>query len=160
MDNNFNQTNYQSTNTMGTAPQKPNILMGALGALAATVVGTIVWILIATYLGYIFFFLGVGIAFLAMFLYEKLAKGIDIVGMIICLVLTCISIYVGIRYGYIGSIAHEFDCSMSEATEIFKFNYDFYPDFNSEYVRNMIMSYVVGVGYTVVMMVKGIKGNR
>lgn len=157
MDNNFNQTQPTTNYMAGTAPQKPNILMGTIGALIAAVVGTLAWILIATYTGYIIFLLGVGIAFLAMFLYQKLAKGMDIVGIIICTVLTCIAIYLGNRYGNICLLAHEMDCSVGDATDYFDWVYDLSSDVQMEYIKNMVMSYVVGIGYSVVMVTKGLK---
>ena len=176
MDNNFNQTNnqnmgqdvnqtqYQTQATtnygVGTVPQKPNILLGTLGALAAAVVGIIVWILIATFTGYVFFLVGAGIAFLAMFLYNKLAKGIDVVGMIICTVLTCIAIYLGNKFGYLCSIAFDLDCSIGDAQSLFDFSYEWDDSFKFDYIKNMILSYVVGAGYSVAMIFGGFKKKR
>ena len=157
MDNNFNQNQPAVNYAVGTVPQKPNVLMGSLGALAAAVVGTLVWILLATFTGYIIFILGAGIAFLAMFLYQKLAKGMDIVGIIICTVLTCIAIYLGNRFGNICLIAYEMDYSIGEASDVFELSYSWSEDFQMEYIKNMAMSYIVGIGYSIVMFVKGLK---
>lgn len=95
-----------------------------------------------------------------MFLYEKLAKKIDMVGMIICLVFTCIAIYLGNRYGYICSIANEFDCSIGDATKLFNLSCSIDESYNMDYIKNMILSYVIGIGYTVAMMFKSIKSGR
>ena len=156
--------NYQTQATTnygaGTVPQKPNILLGTLGALAAAVVGTFLWVLIATFTGYVFFLLGVGIAFLAIFLYTKLAKGIDTVGIIICTVFTCIAIYLGNKFGYLYSIAHDLDCTIGEAQKIFDYNYECTDAFKFDYIKNMVLSYIVGAGYSVAMVLGGFKKKR
>ncbi len=177
MDNNFNQSgnqnynanyeqpqynttnaggmgNYQAAPTALTAPQKPNILLGAVGALLAAVLGAVAWAAIASFTGYVIFFLAVGIAFLALFFYEKLAKGIDIVGVIICVAFTCVAIYFGNRYGYICSVASELDCSISEATTWFELACELDSSYEFDYIKNMVLSYVVGVGYTAAIFFK------
>ncbi len=155
--------NYQTQQTTatnyaaGTVPQKPNILLGSLGALIAAVVGVIVWILIATFTGYVFFLVGAGIAFLAMFLYEKFAKGMDIVGMIICVVFTCIAIYLGNKFGYIFSVAHEYDVSFSSAQTLVDLSYELDDAFKMDYIKTMVLSYVGGIAYIVAMIANGMK---
>ena len=147
--------NYQTApNMMATVQQKPNIILGALGALGAAVLGTLLWIAIAAFTGYVIFLLAAGIAFLAMFLYEKLAKGIDIVGVIICVVFTCVAIYFGNRYGYICSVADELDCSISEAKVWFELACELESSYQFDYIKNMILSYVAGLGYTAAIFFK------
>lgn len=188
MDNNFNQQNFQNDQNaqnvqnngmfsnapgnfnanfngnvnygMGVVSEKQNILLGSIGALAGAVVGTILWIVIAAFTGYVFFLLGAGIAFLAMFLYYKLAKGMNVVGVIICVVLTCVAIYVGNRVGTVFAIANEWNYSYSAASTLFDLNMDYNDSFKMEYIRTMIMSYIVSIGYTVAVIVSRIKKRK
>ena len=173
MDNNFNQYNSQNSSTnyeqpqfdvvnaegiggyesqpryhVLTVPDKPNILLGTLGALLVVVLGTLLWIAIEAFTGYVLFFLATGIIYAAMYIYEKFAKGIDTVGVIICTVLTCIGIYFANRYGYICSIAYEYDYSIGVAKTIHDFMCDSDAIYNIEYLAFMGISYVCGIGYT------------
>lgn len=173
MDNNIGQMNNQNkempeTNMEGHQEasdlevelQKPNMLLGTLGALGAVVVSTIVWILISTFTGSFSFLFSAVIAFFAIFSYEKLGKKLDIKGIAICLVITCIGTYFGIRLGYIFLLAYKYNLSFQEAIVCFETNYTFTKEFVSEYIIYMILSYVVCIGYTVAMMFKGLKKER
>ncbi len=182
MDNNFNQPDNQNeqnnnmfsnqnggngfgsfvnnvNNSMGVA-EKPNIVLGSVGALVGAVVGAILWIVIAAFTGYVFFFLGVAISFLSMFLYYKLGKGIDIIGVIICMVLMCIAVYVGNRIGTVFAIANEWDYSYDLASATFDWNMDHNEAFQMDYVKTMVMSYIASIGYTIVMIVSRIKKRK
>ena len=123
-----------------TVPDKPNILLGTLGALLVVVLGTLIWIAIEVFTGYVLVFLATGIIYTAMYLYEKFAKGIDTVGVVICTILTCIGVYFANRYGYICSIAYENDYSISGARTIHDFMCDTDDVYNIEYLAFMGIS--------------------
>lgn len=122
--------------------------------MIAAVVGTIVWVLVTGFTGYMIFLIGAGIAFLTLFMYEKMAKGMNIVGVIICLVITCIAIYLSVRFGYRFKIAHELDISMGDADTLFDLSYSLDEAYKMDYIKNMIFSYIFGIGYTAVIMFK------
>ena len=129
-----------------TVPEKPNIVMGTIGALIVATLGTLLWILIEAFTGYIIFYLAIGILYVSTIAYGKLAKGIDTVGVIICSVLMCIAIYLGNRYGQIGLIANEGECSMNIATTLHDYWCETDSSYNFEYIVNMALSYVcVGI---------------
>lgn len=181
MDNNFNQPNNNNQNNMfdsnlnnginnnvdynmGVVSQKPNIFMGILGALAGALIGAFVWILISK-TGYIFGILGMGIMWLTMFLYEKLAKGINIVGVIICIVFTLAAIYAGNRIGAVLMIQNEFanngiDISLSRSNELFKITYNNDDTYRSAYFQDLITSYIFSIACSVVLIVNNIKKRK
>lgn len=176
MDNNFNQMNDQVNNDMnGQVNNQMNTqnagisamltneiksfdvtktLIGSVAALVATILSTILWVFITGATGTMFFFIAVGIAFLAVFAYEKISKKLDIIGIAICLVLVCIGIYFGVRYGYINFYAKEYDITMKQAKALFELAYRVDDSFSGEYVRNMIFSYLIGLGYGAVVIIK------
>ena len=177
MDNNFNQMNDQMNNNMnvqmngqmnnqnaGISSMLTNdiksfdltkTLIGAGAALVATILSTILWVVITGATGTMFFFIAVGIAFLAVFAYEKVSKKLDIIGIGICLLFVCIGIYFGVRYGYINYYAKELDTTLKGGKAYFEWVYKLdYMSFRAEYARNMIFSYIVGLGYGAVVIIK------
>lgn len=165
MDNNFNNENDVKNvdYSMGTVENKPNILLGTLGALAAAIIGAVLWILISK-TGYIFGILGAGIVVLAMFLYEKLAKGINLVGIIICIALTFAAIYIGNRIGAVILIQDEFsaygEVTFSKANKFFKTFMDSDSEFSGAYYQDLIMSYIYSIVCSVVIVVSRIKKRK
>lgn len=124
------------------------ILLGSIGALVAAVIGAVIWVVIAKFTGYTFGVLGAAIAFMTTFIYEKLAKKMNVVGVIICVAFTCVAIYMGNRYAYLIIIKDELGCNLSEAGRYFSGRYDGNEAFRMEYIKNMAMAYVIGMGYT------------
>ena len=144
--------NVQSSHidyNMGVVKQKPNMIMGIIGALIGAVIGAVVWILISK-TGYIFGILGMGIMWLTMFLYERMAKGMNIAGTIICIALTFIAIYIGNRVGAVLVVQSEYaknamDISFSRSNELFKLHLEIDSEFKSAYIQDLITSYVFSI---------------
>lgn len=174
MDNNFNQMNDQSNGQMNNQMNSnagiseiltdsiksfdvKNTLIGAAAALVATILGTIIWVFITGITGTMIFIIAFSIAFLAIFAYEKLAKKIDIIGVAICLVLAFVGIYFGVRYGYIYHYARELDTTMKNGKAAFELVYEFDSSLKADYIKNMLFSYIVGLGYGAVFVINKYK---
>ena len=127
-----------------TRSQQPNLIMGIVGALLAGVIATFIWIFITASTGTQFALVVIGLSYAVLILYNKFAKGMDIVGLVICSIIICICIYFANRYSCIYVLVDQFNCTVEEAADGFDLVYDMYPEIRSDYIFNMILSYVIG----------------
>lgn len=134
-------------------------LIGAGAALAAIVLATILWVFITGLTGTMIYILGFGVGFAGIFVYEKITKKMDFIGLVICLVFILIATYFGIRYGYIYYIAKETGKSVSTAKVWFEWAYEMSSEVRSEYIGYMIKSYIFSVAYSVAVLIKKFKEN-
>ena len=134
-------------------------LIGAGAALAAIVLATILWVFITGLTGTMIYILGFGVGFAGIFVYEKITKKMDFIGLVICLVFILIATYFGIRYGYIYYVAKEMDTSVSTAKVWFEWAYEMSSEVRSEYIGYMIKSYIFSVAYSVAVLIKKFKEN-
>ena len=81
------------------ADESSNLLLGLIGAVIGAIPGCILWIVIG-YIGFVAGIAGYAIMFGAMFCYEKLGKTLDKKGIIICIIVTLISILFANVLGY------------------------------------------------------------
>ena len=134
-------------------------LIGAGAALAAIVLATILWVFITGITGTMIYILGFAVGFAGIFVYEKITKKMDFIGLVICLVFILIATYFGIRYGYIYYIAKETGKSVSTAKVWFEWAYEMSSEVRSEYIGYMIKSYIFSVAYSVAVLIKKFKEN-
>ena len=128
-------------------------LIGAGAALVAIVLATILWVFITGLTGTMIYILGFGVGFAGIFVYEKITKKMDFIGLVICLVFILIATYFGIRYGYIYYIAKETGNSVSTAKVRFEWAYEMSSEVRSEYIGYMIKSYIFSVAYSVAVLI-------
>lgn len=165
--NNINENNLENGTidyNMGTVPAKPNIVLGILGALVGAILGGVLWGLISM-TGTIFTAIAILIAWLTIFLYEKMAKGIDIKGIVICAILSLVSVYLSTRISSVFIIIREFkdslgwNLSYSQAREYLS-NFS---EIKDAYYHDLILSLVfaiVGVALAVTNKFKKIKNTE
>lgn len=89
MDNNLNGTNY---NAPALEVKGENVLMGTIGAILGALVGAALIAILAK-VGYVASISGVVMAFLSLFLYDKFAGKLSKKGIIICVVIMVITVF-------------------------------------------------------------------
>ena len=134
-------------------------LIGAGAALGAIVLATILWVVITGLTGTMIYILGFAVGFAGIFVYEKITKKMDFIGLVICLVFILIATYFGIRYGYIFYLSKETDMSITTAKANFDWAYEEFSEVRSEYIGYMIKSYIFSVAYSVAVLIKKFKEN-
>lgn len=165
--NNMNENNYGKETIdydMGTVKAKPNMILGIIGALIGAIVGGVAWGLIAM-TGTMLTAIAILIAFLTIFLYEKFAKGIDIKGIIICSIISLVTVYLAARISSVLIIIKEFndtlgwDLTYSKAEKYLTST----TEMSSAYYHDLIISLVfavVGVVAVAGSKLKELKNSR
>lgn len=176
MDNNFNQPNnggnnqnenLQSSNSsnvfgsvgggsnnvnynMGTVQGEKNItnmIIGLVAALAVAVLGVVLYCVLGRMVNIIFFPMGAVILAGAVFVYGKFAKTLDPIGLIVCVVLSFIAIFVGTRMAEIYAIKGELGCTYSQAKAAFKLVIEMDSASKMEYIKNIAFGYIFSIAY-------------
>lgn len=182
MDNNFNQPNNGENNqnenskkgfsfggsngvnyNMGTIQNDKNIknmIIGLVAALAVAVVGVVIYCVLGSAANIIFFPMGAVILAGEVFIYGKITKTLDPIGLIVCVVLCFIAIFVGTRMAEIYAIKGELSCSYSRAKTLFKWAIDYDDAAKMEYVRNIAFGYIFSIGYAVLYIVNQRKKRK
>ena len=114
MDNNLNGTNY---NAPALEVKGENVLMGTIGAILGALVGAALIALLAK-IGYVASISGVVMAFLSLFLYDKFAGKISKKGVIICVVIMIVTVFLTEwliwSYAYYKELATIYDVSFGD----------------------------------------------
>ena len=114
MDNNLNGTNY---NAPALEVKDENVLMGTIGAILGALVGAALIALLAK-IGYVASISGVVMAFLSLFLYDKFAGKISKKGVIICVVIMIVTVFLTEwliwSYAYYKELATIYDVSFGD----------------------------------------------
>ena len=169
MDNNFNQPNNGENNqnensskgfgfgdsngvnyNMGTVQGEKNIknmIIGLVAALVVAVVGVVLHCVLGSVANIIFFPMGAVILAGEVFIYGKVAKNLDPIGLIVCVVLSFIAIFIGTRMAEIYAIKSELSCSYSQAKDAFKLVIDIDSASKMEYIKNIAFGYIFSIGY-------------
>ena len=114
MDNNLNGTNY---NAPALEVKDENVLMGTIGAILGALVGAALIALLAK-IGYVASISGVVMAFLSLFLYDKFAGKLSKKGIIICVVIMIVTVFLTEwliwSYAYYKELATIYDVSFGD----------------------------------------------
>ncbi len=169
MDNNFNQPNNGENNqnensskgfgfgggnsvnyNMGTVQGEKNIknmIIGLVAALAVAVVGVVLYCVLGYAANIIFFPMGAVILAGEVFIYGKITKNLDPIGLIVCVVLSFIAIFIGTRMAEIYAIKGELGYTYKAAKAAFKLVIDFDSASKMEYIKNIAFGYIFSIGY-------------
>ena len=134
-------------------------LMASGAALVATILATLVWIFITGITGTFFVYIALLVGFAGVFVYEKIAKKVDLIGLIVCVVCVLIAIYFGVRYGYVYALAKEMNTTVSAARTWFELAYEWSSEVRADYIESTVLSYVCSIVYSVVVIVKKFREN-
>lgn len=181
MDNNFNQPNNGENNqnensskgfggsngvnyNMGTVQGEKNItgmIIGLVAALAVAVVGVVLYCVLGSKANIIFFPMGAVILAGEVFIYGKLAKTLDPIGLIVCVVLSFIAIFVGTRMATIYSIKDQFNYETYKLAKMeFNLQKEFTSTFKMEYIKNIAFGYIFSIGYAALYIVNQRKKRK
>lgn len=181
MDNNFNQPNNGDNNqnesskgfgfggsngvnyNMGTVQGEKNIknmIIGLVAALVVAVVGVVLYCVLGSAANIIFFPMGAVILAGEVFIYGKITKTLDPIGLIVCVVLSFIAIFVGTRMAEIYAIKGELGCSYSTAKTAFKWAIDYDSASKMEYIKNIAFGYIFSIGYAALYIVNQRKKRK
>lgn len=182
MDNNFNQPNNGENNqnensskgfgfggsngvnyNMGTVQGEKNItgmIIGLVAALAVAVVGVVLYCVLGYAANIIFFPMGAVILAGEVFIYGKIAKTLDPIGLIVCVVLSFIAIFIGTRMAEIYAIKGELGYTYKAAKAAFKRVIDIDSASKMEYIKNIAFGYIFSIGYAALYIVNQRKKRK
>lgn len=106
---NCNSFNYQSNSQVAVSikERKENVVTGTIGALLGSLIGVALWVLIAK-LGFISAIAGLVMTFCSLLGYMKLGGGLIKKGVIICIIINIIMVYMATRLSWSLIIYDEF----------------------------------------------------
>ena len=160
----YNQPGYRAAASPELAvPVKENVSMGILGALVGSLAGLAAAFLLSM-MNIISALAGVAGVFCAYWCYKKFSGArASKLGIIVSTIFTLIACLLGLYLGLVVQLANEFDCSFSEARELFSYAYDVSSDFRGEVIKNVVLLVLfVGLGCigTISTAVKQIKAEK
>lgn len=141
-----NGVNY-NMGTVGNGRDIKSMVIGLVAALAVAVVGVVLYCVLGSVFNIIFFPMGAVILAGEVFIYGKLSKNLDPIGLVVCVVLAFIAIFVGTRMAEIYAIKGQTGCTYTVAKTAFKWAIDFDSASKMEYVKNIIFGYIFSIGY-------------
>lgn len=136
------------------------MIIGLVAALAVAVVGVVLYCVLGSKANIIFFPMGAVILAGEVFIYGKLAKTLDPIGLIVCVVLSFIAIFIGTRMAEIYAIKGEFHCTYSYAKTLFKLAIDSDSAAKMEYIKNIAFGYIFSIGYAALYIVNQRKKRK
>ena len=74
-------------------PRKSNVLLGIIGAVVFSLIGCVIWIIIGSF-GYVSYLGGLALSLLTVTGYKLLGKKFDIYGVITCLIVVALAVFV------------------------------------------------------------------
>ena len=123
---------------------KEKVFLGTIGAILGALVGAIL-IVIFSRGGIILSFSGVVMAYLSLLLYTKFAGSLSKKGIIICIIIMIITVYVSewcvYSYELYKVLIEEYNITFGDAFLAFHSYLD-YPDLLKEFIRNILMLYL------------------
>ncbi|MDO4166401.1 MAG: hypothetical protein Q4D32_03245 [Eubacteriales bacterium] len=142
---------------------RSNVITGTVGALLGSLVGVALWVLIYQ-LGYLAGIAGAVMIVCAMFGYEKLGKSLDTKGVVICVILSIVMIFLAQQLAMTLAVVQAFKNQDVDVSFGFMFRNLFkhleYLDLMSVFVRDLAVGYVLFFIASISTIAKAFRGSR